>query len=207
MDWNEPAAVVMSHGTAAVLRTLAGVDGMSSVREIARLAAISPTRARQAVERLAEHGLLTVDSGAGSHVVRLNREHLAAEPSIALARMRERVLERLGDEVASWSLPALHVSLFGSAARGDGNTRSDIDLLVIHQPLPSLAERERWDDQLAQSGAAIQQWTGNWVGWFQASSEDLPRMIADREPLLAEWQQDAVLLFGAPVSTLLRRAS
>lgn len=207
MDWNEPAAAVMSHGIAAVLRTLAGADGMSSVREIARLAGISPTRARQAVERLAEHGLLTVDSGAASHVVRLNREHLAVEPAIALANLRARVLDRIGDEVASWSLPALHVSLFGSAARGDGSTSSDIDLLVIHQSFPSLAERERWDDQLAQSGAAIQQWTGNWVGWFQASSEDLSRMIADREPILVEWRRDAVRLFGASLSTLLRRAS
>ena len=38
MDWNEPAAAVMSRGTAAVLRVLAGADGSFCVRELARLA-------------------------------------------------------------------------------------------------------------------------------------------------------------------------
>lgn len=207
MDWSGPPAVVMSHGAAAVLRVVAGAEELFTIRQVARVANLSYTRTHQVVTRLADHGLLIVDARPGFSLVRLNRDHLAAEPSIALATLRARTLERLRDEVASWSPPALHVSLFGSAARGDGGTRSDIDLLAVHAPFQSPNEQEAWDDQLARSGEAIHRWTGNWVGWFQVSDDDLRRMDAAGEPILMEWRRDAITLFGPPLLTLLRGAS
>jgi predicted nucleotidyltransferase len=41
--------------------------------------------------------------------------------------------------------------LFGSAARGDGNVDSDLDVLVIHE---DAVDPDRWADQLAASGRA-----------------------------------------------------
>lgn len=205
MDWKEPASAVMSHGTAAVLRVLAGAEGPFGTRELARLAEVSPNRTSQAVTRLAEHGLVIIDAGTGSRRVRLNRDHLATEPVITLAFLRARVLDRLRKEVSSWSMSALHVSVFGSAARGDGGTDSDIDLLVVHEGFSSVSAQEAWDDQLARSGAAIRRWTGNWVGWFQVSDRDLGRMVATADPLVTEWRTDAITLSGPPLLSLLRR--
>lgn len=205
MDWNEPAAAVMSRGTAAVIRVLAGADGRFSVRELARLAGISQTRARQVVDRLSEHGMLAIDSAPGARMVRLNHDHLATEPSIALATLRARVLDRLRDEVGNWSLAPMHVSLFGSAARGDGSADSDIDLLAVHTKFAAVSEQERWDDQLARSAEVIRSATGNWVGWFQTSNEDLAQMAAGGDPIVADWRRDAITLFGPSLSTLLRR--
>lgn len=159
------------------------------------------------MNRLGDHGLLIVDAGPASHVVRLNRDHVATEPAIALANLRPRVLTRLRDEVAGWSLPAVHVSLFGSVARGDGTTQSDIDLLVVRRPLASVDDQEVWDDQLAQSADAIHRWTGNWASWFDITDEDLARLAEAREPIVREWQHDAVTLLGPRLLTLLRRAS
>jgi predicted nucleotidyltransferase len=207
MDWNTPATAVMSHGTAAVLRVLAGADGPFTIREVARLADISVNRAHQAISRLAEHGIATVDARPGAHHVRLNRDHLATEPSIALANLRSRALNRLRDEFASWPRSAAQVSMYGSAARGDGNTHSDIDLLVIHSPLPSLGEQEAWDVQLATSAEKIHRWTGNWASWFQVTDGELRRMAAQHDPLVAEWQRDAITLIGPPLSTFFRRTS
>lgn len=204
MDWNEPAAAVMSRGTAAVLRVLAYADGPFSVRELGRLAGMSPTRARQVVDRLSSHGMLLVDSTPGAQLVRLNRDHLAAEPSIALATLRAQMLDRLRDEVQGWSAAPLNVSLFGSAARGDGGTGSDIDLLAVHAEFESSGEQESWDDQLARSADVIHRVTGNWVGWFQASDQELVRMATLGEPIVAEWRRDSITLFGPPLSTFLR---
>lgn len=204
MDWNDPATAVMSHGTAAVLRVLAGAEGPFTIRDLSRLASVSGNRARQAVTRLAQHGIVTVDPRVEAHHVRLNRDHLATEPSLALANLRTRVLDRLRAEVAAWSQPAVHVSLYGSAARGQGSTSSDIDLLVVHGPLSSLDEREAWDDQLAVSGELIHRWTGNWASWFQVSDEELRQMAAAGDPIVAEWQRDAITLAGPALPALLR---
>ncbi|SEF12030.1 nucleotidyltransferase domain-containing protein [Jiangella alba] len=200
MDWSDPATAVMSHGTAAVIRALSGARSFG-VRELAGVAGVSPTRARQVVQRLAEHGLVEVDAHPGAHLVRLNLDHLAVQPTIALAHLRTEVLHRLGNEVNGWPLPAEHVSLFGSAARGDGNTYSDIDLLVVR---PS-GDQEAWDHQLADSGAAIRRWTGNWVSWFEVEVGGLQRMAAEEEPIVDEWCRDAILLRGRSLNSLLRR--
>lgn len=202
MDWSEPAGAVMSHGTAAVIRALTG-GGPFGIRELARIAGVSPTRARQAVQRLEEHGLVDVDARAGSHLVRMNLEHVAVQPAIALAHLRTEVLRRIGDEVGGWPLSAEHVSLFGSAARGDGDTASDLDLLVVRSP----GAHGAWEHQFAESGAAIRRWTGNWVGWFDVDMEELQRMVTSAEPILAEWRRDAILLHGRPLNSLLRRPS
>jgi hypothetical protein len=108
---------------------------------------------------LADHGLVTIDAGPGSSRVRLNRDHLATEPAIALATLRARVLDYLRNEIAGWSMPAVHASLFGSAARGDDGTASDIDLLMLHEQFSSPSEQQAWDDQLALSGEAIHRGT------------------------------------------------
>jgi predicted nucleotidyltransferase len=205
MDWKEPAAPVMSHGTAAILRALAGADGPFSVRELARLGDVSQTRARHAVDALAEHGLVTVRAGGGAHLVQLNHDHLATEPSVALATLRSRVLDRIRVEIAAWELPAVHASMYGSAARGDGGPTSDIDLLVVHNRLSTEREQDRWGDQLAQSGGLIRRWTGNWVSWFQITQDRLSEMVTGAHPLVTEWRRDAVTLAGPPLPTLMRR--
>lgn len=207
MDWREPAVAVMSHGTAAVLRALAGSDQAFSVRELARLANISPTRARQVVGRLTDHGLVTVDSQRGISLVRLNYDHIATKPSLELATLRARIFDLLRGEVERWQMPALHVSLFGSAARGDGSPTSDVDVLVVHANFDSLSEQDRWDDQLARSADEIFRWTGNWVGWFQVTSDELASMAANDEPIVAEWLRDAITLYGTPLSAMTRNVN
>jgi hypothetical protein len=129
---------------------------------------------------------------------------LATEPAIALATLRARVLDYLRNEIAGWSMPAVHASLFGSAARGDGGTASDIDLLVLHQQFSSPGEQQAWDDQLALSGEAIHRGTGNWLGWFQISEAGLSRMVTEQQPIVEDWRRDAITLVGRPLIDLLR---
>jgi hypothetical protein len=202
VDWSDPATLAMPHGLAAVVRVLDGATVPFSVRQLARMASISATNARHSVDRLAEHGLVIIDNAAGARLVRLNRKHLAAEPMVAIAALRARTFEALRAEFANWTVPAVHVSLYGSAARGDGDTASDLDLFVVRDD--SLTGPE-WDDQLAGTGESITAWTGNWVSWFQLDPGHLARMSAKGEPIVSEWLRDAVTLFGPPFPMLLRK--
>jgi hypothetical protein len=190
-----------------VLRVLAGSDAALGVRQVARLAGVSANRASQVLSELAEHGLVLVDEHGAGRLCRLNRAHLAADPLLALVGLRARLIEFLRSEVAAWSPRPEHVSLFGSAARGDGATRSDLDLLVIRSESSNDADDDRWDDQLFESGERIFASTGNRAAWFVAAPTDLRRAVEAGEPIIGEWRRDAIHLAGRRLDALLREAA
>ncbi|MGH8998748.1 MAG: helix-turn-helix domain-containing protein [Acidimicrobiia bacterium] len=207
MDVGRPAAILLPAGTDAVLRVLAGTDNSFGVREVARLAGVSANRASQVLSDLAEHGLVAVEERGAGRLCRLNRSHLAAEPLLALVGLRARLLELLRSEVGSWARRPMHLSLFGSAARGDGTTASDLDLLVVRPDRRSDAEDERWDQQLFDSGERLMAATGNRAAWLVTTPSDLRRAVKAGEPIVTEWRRDGIHLAGKRLDVLLREAA
>jgi predicted nucleotidyltransferase len=199
----EPATVVLPSGTAAVIRALAGTDAAVSVRQAGRIAGVSHQRAGQVIDRLARHGVVLVEEQGPSLLCRLNRDHLATAALVSLAQLRLALMTALADEIGSWELVPLHVSLFGSAARGDGDVDSDLDILVIHDDV----DPDRWASQLAASGQRLRRQTGNAVSWFDISRVDLAGASRAGEPIVQEWERDGIRLFGTVLSWLLRQAS
>lgn len=205
MDLGRPAAVALPPGTEAVIRALAGTVAPLGVRELARVAGVSANRASQVLSHLIEHGLVRVEEHGAGRLCRLNRAHLAVEPLLGLVELRGRLLGFLRDEVGSWDRRALHVSLFGSAARGDGHTGSDLDLLVVRPDRKK--DEEVWERQLYDSGERIMAATGNRAAWFVTTPADLARAVAANEPIVAEWRRDAAHLAGRRLDQLLRGAA
>jgi DNA-binding transcriptional ArsR family regulator len=204
MDVGRPAAFILPPGTEAVLRVLAGVDGSLGVREVARLAGVSANRASQVLADLAEHGLVLVEERGAGRLCRLNRLHLAAEPLLAFVNLRGALMELLRSEIESWPRRPLHVSLFGSAARGDGGTASDLDLLTIRPEDRSGPEDEEWEQQLFDSGERIMAATGNRAAWLVTTPPGLRRAVKASEPVVAEWRRDGIHLAGKRLDVLLR---
>ena len=205
VDLGRPAAVALPSGTEAVIRALAGTIAPLGVRELARVAGVSANRASQVLTHLIEHGLVTVEEHGAGRLCRLNRAHLATEPLLALVDLRGRLLEFLRDEVGAWKPQAVHVSLFGSAARGDGHTRSDLDLLVVRAVRKK--DEEAWERQLYDSGERIMAATGNRAAWFVTTQADLARAVEAGEPIVDEWRRDAIHLAGRRLDHLLREAA
>lgn len=204
MNLAEPADLVMPHATAALLRVLVRAEASFSIRQLARLAEVSAPRAVEIVNRASERGLILVEQAGRSRMCRFNREHLAANAIIDLVTMRERILLALESEITSWSIQPLHASLFGSAARGDGGTESDIDVLVIR---PEEAVENIWDEQKYASGLRLMAKIGNSVSWFDISVAELKSASDASEPILSEWKSESVRLFGPLLPDLLRRVS
>jgi hypothetical protein len=202
MNVSEPSDLVMARTTSAVLRVLAGADAGFSVRQAARLARVSPARALEIVDHAAARGLILVEQAGRSRMCRLNRDHLAADAIIALVMLRQRMVAALAEEIAGWETAAMHASLFGSAARGDGGTDSDLDVLVVRADDTSL---DVWEEQTFCSGKRLIRLTGNSVSWFDISRSDLDRSVDLKEPLIAEWMADGIHLVGQPLRALLRR--
>jgi predicted nucleotidyltransferase len=205
MDLSRPGGVALPPGTEAVLRALAGTDSGLAVREVARIAGVSPNRASQVLSELADHGVVLTRRQGSGLLCRLNRAHLATDPLLALAGLRTRLLDFLRQEVAAWERRPVHVSLFGSAARGDGATGSDLDLLVVRPSGSRADDDEGWDTQLFDSGERIVAATGNEASWFVVTPDDLERAVRGNEPVVNEWRRDGIHLAGQRLATLLRR--
>lgn len=64
----------------------------------------------------------------------------------------------------------VHVSVFGSAARADGQVESDIDLLIVRPE--NLAEDDpHWREQLHRLAERIERWSGNHASLHEITLE------------------------------------
>jgi hypothetical protein len=207
VDLQDPARVVMAPATSAVLRVLVRApEARFTMRQLAEVAGVSHNAAQTVVHRLAEHGLVLTEPAGRAVLCSFNRAHLAADAVAALVTLRARLLEILADEIAAWPVAAVHASLYGSGARGDGSTKSDLDLLVVRPDSLDADGEEAWEGQLGASAVRVRQATGNPVNYLDASAVGLQQAVRSGEPIVSSWRQDAVHLFGQRLDVLLRAA-
>lgn len=205
MDVARPYTAICPTLDSGVLSVLAGTTRPLTGREIARLVGRSShSGVLNALDRLVEHGLVDREEAGAALLFTLNREHLAAPAVDLLAQMRSELLNRLRGAVDSWEIQPAHVSLFGSAARGEGDTESDIDLFVV-RPKSIDSEDPRWREQLDLLARRVQRWTGNRLGVSEVGKSDISRLRKDESPILDELRADAITLAGPTATALLGR--
>jgi predicted transcriptional regulator len=204
MDVSKPFTAISPSVDADVLVVLAGSTKPRSGRELARRAGRSNTGVQHVLDRLVEHGLVNREEVGRSFLYELNRDHLLAATVEQMAGARAELVRRLRDAIDGWGIPPVHASLFGSAARGDGDASSDIDLLVV-RPADVDPGDAAWRGQLDELADQVRCWTGNDAGIAEVSEGELPRLRKDRPPVVEEVSEDAVDLAGEATRKLLRR--
>ncbi|MGH2763093.1 MAG: hypothetical protein ACRDL0_09235 [Thermoleophilaceae bacterium] len=196
MDVARPYAVLTDALESEVLRVLAGTTLPISGRHVHRLAHRGSDRGIQyALNRLVDQGLVSAQEAPPAILYTLNRDHLAAPIAEALAELRMTFIERMREALAQWAVPAEHASLFGSAARADGDTLSDIDLVLV-RPGEVATEDPRWRAQVDGLADAVGRWTGNRASLVELSPEDVLRLSEERAPIIDELTRDAITLAG-----------
>jgi predicted nucleotidyltransferase len=172
-------------------------------REVARLVrAGSQPAVNSALRRLAEEGLVRAEEAGNAFLYTFNREHLGAPAVELLAGIRTELERRLRAEIAEWEVAPAHVSIFGSAARGDGDTRSDIDIFVV-RPAGVAEDHPSWRAQLEGLSDHVYDWTGNRAALSEVSAADVRRLRRERPPVVEELRRDAVTLIGPEPAELL----
>ena len=173
MDVGRPYSALAPGIEGDVLAVLAGTSRPLTGREVARLGRRgSAAGVNKALARLAAHGLVRREPAGRAYLYTLNRDHLAAPAVLALTAMRGELIRRLRDELSSWSSTPLHASLFGSAARGDGTVRSDIDLLLVRPQGVGDADPS-WRDHVARLHDRVEAWTGNPVTVIELAADEI----------------------------------
>lgn len=203
MDVAKPYAAVCPTLHSEVLNVLAGTTRPLTGREIARLAGRnSHSGVLDVLNRLAEHGLVERQEAGRAFLYKLNRDHLAAPAVEVLANMRSELLSRLRRAIENWEVTPFHVSLFGSVARGDGGTESDVDLFIV-RPSKLVDEDPRWRRQVDQLATSVFRWTGNRAGIAEVGEDEIPRLQRDEPPIVSELSSDAIVLTGPEIGALL----
>jgi predicted nucleotidyltransferase len=203
MDLSRPWAPIRSPIDMEVLRVLRGTTRQLTGREVARLVrAGSQPAVNASLRRLSDEGLVHAEEAGNAYLYTFNREHLAAPAVELLADVWTELERRLRDEVAGWQVAPVHVSIFGSAARGDGDTASDIDIFVV-RPRDVPDDDPEWRDQLDQLSDHVLAWTGNHVGLSEVSEADVRRLRRERPPVVAELSREAITIAGPEPAELL----
>ena len=194
MDYRRPLLIVTPTLDGDVLATLARGEVELSGRELARHVGHGSTEGiRRAADRLVGQGTVLRRAAGGAHLYRLNRDHLAAPYIERLANPRGELIERLRSMLTEWSEPAKVAMLFGSVARGEATSTSDLDLLVV-RPRAIDADADVWRTQLLELERAVTSWTGNDTRIVEYGEDDLAGLTD--EPLLADVLDEGIELVG-----------
>jgi hypothetical protein len=205
MDVSRAYSAVAPTVEGDVLVVLAGTTQPLTGRRVARLARRGSVAAvAKALGRLVSQGLVLRQEAPPASLYTLNRQHVAASAVETLALIRTELLDRLRHAFSTWSILPVHASLFGSAARGDGDVNSDIDIFIV-RPAGVDAEDATWGEQLKDIGDAVLAWTGNHAGIIDFAEQDIGQMRDENRPVLRDLRRDGIDLAGTPLRKLLGR--
>jgi predicted nucleotidyltransferase len=206
MDVAHPYKALCPTLDSGVLSVLAGTTRPLTGREVARLLGRSShSGVLDALNRLSEHGIVERQEAGRALLFTLNREHLAAPAVDVLAGMRGELFNRLRGAIEDWEIAPIHVSVFGSTARGEGDIHSDVDLFVV-RPKGVAEEDTRWRAQLDVLARQVQRWTGNRAGVAEAGETEIKRLRRDAPLIVVELRADAITVAGPEATTLLGAA-
>ncbi|MGV9799695.1 nucleotidyltransferase domain-containing protein [Mycobacterium sp. NPDC003449] len=198
MQLNRPFATVTPTLDGDVLGVLAGADATFTISQIQSiLTTVSGEGIRKALARLTAQGVLLHDRVGRTNIYRLNTEHLAAEPIMALSRLTTIFLERLEGLLEGWGEDLEYAAVFGSAATGRMTLDSDIDLFLVRAcPLDHEDGPDRWGQQLTELARLVTAWTGNDARVVEYTQDDLAAAVAADEPLLRDVAERALTIAG-----------
>lgn len=191
----------------AALHVLTRTTGGMTGRRVAQLAREGSQQGiGKALGRLVDVGLVNQRSAGSAILYELNRDHLAAPAVEQLTKLRRTFLERLEATFAGWERPPRHASMFGSAARADGDESSDIDLFLVR---PDTVDEEDsiWRDQVGRLADDVMAWTGNRAGVAEVSESSLVDLNRRRPPIVTSLEEDAMTLAGPDIQALLENAA
>jgi predicted transcriptional regulator len=206
MDLTHPYRAISPTIDAELLVALVGSRGSRSGREIAQMIGRSTTGVQHVLERLVEEGLVERQKAGRAFLYSFNYEHLLAPAVQEMANARLELVNRLRELIGDWDLAPVHASLFGSAARGDGDPESDIDIFLV-RPKAIDEDDEEWRLSVEDLAESVERWTGNVASIIELPESKLAALRKRRPPALSGLSRDGIDIAGMPVRKLLAKAA
>ena len=123
---------------------------------------------------------------------------------MALAALADRVRYRLQEAAAHIAPPPPTLAVFGSFARGEARSESDIDVLAV-RPDEVAAADPSWSDSLGRWTDKAREITGNPVNLIEAQASEIPHLLAKRSSVWREIANQGTTLIGVDVGSLVKK--
>lgn len=188
-----------------VLRVLSSRKHLLTGRQVARETGLHHKSAIGALERLELLGLVERQRGGRDHLFSLNRQHSLARNVLSpLFKAEQQFRKSLENRLAAAGQGITEsLVLFGSTARGEEKSESDLDICVVTS---NASQRRKAERQLHAASKDLSEEFGVRVAWLFLSVEDLRRRSRQGDALLNDLLSDGKVLAGKPLSEVLRNA-
>lgn len=201
MELSSPSSDLIGRNDAALLTRLDAVSTPLSGRELARLAGqLTHTTAQRSLNRFVEIGLVRRIRIGSAFAYELNREHVYWAGLELLLASRRRIDETIRSIVSRHPV-ASSVAVFGSYARNEATSASDLDIVVVFTDDAEEVMKERCLDDLLRLDRII----GNPVQVLPVSMSVLDDMVDAGDALIDSWLDDARMVSGTDLKGRIRR--
>jgi predicted nucleotidyltransferase/DNA-binding transcriptional ArsR family regulator len=202
VDYTRPVEALIPGVQGRVLGVLARTTSELTMRAVAELAGVSPQQASVVLGRLVELGIVERRDVPPVALVRLTRDNLAAQSVVSIAELHRVAVDRLVALAAAINPAPASLVLFGSFARAEATTGSDVDVLAV-RPLGLSSADDAWTDSLGSWTDQASRALGNPVNVVEAAAEEVPTLLRRKTPSL--WRDiatEGIVLAGASLDEL-----
>jgi predicted nucleotidyltransferase len=196
MNLSRPLTSLISNLEGEALTVLAGADSEFTGLQVHQiLGRFSDNGVREALNALAERGIVLKKPAGAANLYRLNPDHILTPAIREIATSRGIFLKKLTQVITGWEVQPICAAVFGPASRGDMTSQSDIDLF-IHRKITVGIDDTTWRRQLTDLSLKVDAWTGNYLQLFELNDKDIAKERTSKDGVLKSIIRDGILVFG-----------
>lgn len=200
MDFIHPLQTVVPGVQGRILAVLAKTTAELNLRTIASIADVSEAQASRVLPGLVAIGLVERREAPPSALFRLVRDHIAAEPILALSRSRDRMIQKMREIAEGLPISPTSAIIFGSFARGEADAESDIDTLMI-RPSGVGESDDAWSTSVQQWIDRVGEVSGNRVEVLEVDEDEVPARLRSGRSVWQDIERDGLIIHGRSVDS------
>ncbi|MBB5343336.1 nucleotidyltransferase domain-containing protein [Tunturibacter empetritectus] len=158
------------------------------VRELAALLHVDPTNLSRELSRLEEEGLFRSELRGNQKYYSLNKKYPLLKEVFTILQRTIGVVPAVSEALRK--IPGIQAAyLYGSFAKGEEDTASDIDVLIVGKPEAG---------ELASAAGRLEKLLNREVNYTVIVDQELKRKLAGHDPFLSDiWNGKRVELIAA----------
>jgi predicted nucleotidyltransferase len=198
-----PASALLGENDTSLLLELYRRAEPLSGRQLAANAGVPLSTAQRTLARYADAGIVRATPAAHATLYELNRGHVLADAIFELLAAPAKVSESIGEIVRRRAGDTVTTALFGSAARGDDTSESDLDILLV---TPDNFPASEIDELRQEIETRVESLLGRQAQVLDFDRNQFAHMVETHDPLIDALERDADTIVGTDLRALVEAA-